>query len=985
MVNKIFPFNSISQCFSIFFLLLRILLYYSSASAQDSDTPYKVFRIFPRDWTDIQSLSELKNLTENEVDFWLESHQPGRFADVMVSPQFLPQFDKFLMSKGLNYTVTINDVQKLIYANEFEPEMLRTWRKSDRTVSPLRKSKTNSAYPKSRNFTADTRSDTELQSFLRRRMRNDNDDGDMGRGPTAAEFEGLGRPFEKVGELRANYPFGLYTNYATMLRYLRTLDFYYPHIVQLVQIGKTHEGRSIEGVKIGYPANNSTGKRAFWIDGNIHAREWASSHTALFIINQLIAGYGKDPDITHYVNKMNFIIVPCVNPDGFEYSRSSLNPQIRLWRKNRSPEQCAQSLWGGLKCCQGVDLNRNFDFHFGETGSSPNPCSNLYAGQKAFSEPEAMAISSFLQSQEYKNKLDGFITLHTYAQMWIHPFSHEVQYYPTDVAKIKRVAERATERLREVYGTKYRVGTGADMLAPASGGSDDWAKEKLGAKYVYLVELRPQLELSNGFILKQEELIPTAIETFEAIKVVIDAVLEDNGLSRRPKESAPSPPHRNPESSRAPTASTTRTDLSMWTSSNPVRTTSKPSTSSPARSLLQIHPMVFEELKKQQHSPVNIVPSESHMHGSLQQSQNNGQVFSKINLSVSQNIAFSGDEPQRGPDLSQTIENFSTTMPTSKVSEMATSSVVSPTKFSAVLPISEMSAGTEAIISTQIQSNTMTEPLTETSIVESTTANVPIETFSNTISTTLETSTAELATTKSTPAEIPMMINNELAEVFDMQTVSEISNNEHSTAITETESTTSSVSSSSLAEINTQLFTESTVLSTSTKRPTRRLPPTIVTATNEIRQELVLPTTRPPTRHYALRLLTSAPLSGLRLNVNGNRTKPKNKEEASLDNPLTMDIPPLIPEKVSTTLDQHTFTKQTGVPPHGAAVQHIERRTQIHVDPPSPLAVPSTQHHRGREAGAERFVYATSSDRYFERRPRNGSEDYGRERESRRL
>lgn len=63
--------------------------------------------------------------------------------------------------------------------------------------------------------------------------------------------EGLGRPFEKVGELRANYPFGLYTNYATMLRYLRTLDFYYPHIVQLVQIGKTHEGRSIEGVKVG--------------------------------------------------------------------------------------------------------------------------------------------------------------------------------------------------------------------------------------------------------------------------------------------------------------------------------------------------------------------------------------------------------------------------------------------------------------------------------------------------------------------------------------------------------------------------------------------------------------------------------------------------------------------------------------------------------------------------------------------------------------
>lgn len=36
--------------------------------------------------------------------------------------------------------------------------------------------------------------------------------------------------------------------------------------------------------------------------------------------------------------------------------------------------------------------------------------------------------------------------------------------------------------------------------------------------------------MSNGFILKQEELIPTAIETFEGVKVVIDAVLEENGL-----------------------------------------------------------------------------------------------------------------------------------------------------------------------------------------------------------------------------------------------------------------------------------------------------------------------------------------------------------------------------------------------------------------------------------------------------------------------
>lgn len=106
-----------------------------------------------------------------------------------------------------------------------------------------------------------------------------------------------------------------------------------------------------------------------------------------------------------------------------------------------------------------------------------------------------------------KGKLDGFITLHTYAQMWIHPFSHEVQYYPNDIAKTvssqyafygrvlqKSIADKAVRRLRDIYGTQYRVGTGADLLSPASGGSDDYAKEHLGVKYVFLVELRPRLE-----------------------------------------------------------------------------------------------------------------------------------------------------------------------------------------------------------------------------------------------------------------------------------------------------------------------------------------------------------------------------------------------------------------------------------------------------------------------------------------------------------
>ncbi|EYC28272.1 hypothetical protein Y032_0008g70 [Ancylostoma ceylanicum] len=109
--------------------------------------------------------------------------------------------------------------------------------------------------------------------------------------------------------------------------------------------------------------------------------------------------------------------------------------------------------------------------------------------------------------------------------MWIHPFSHQRKTVPEDITEIEQVGRKALNALESVYGTKYRFGTGADILYPSSGGSDDWAKGKGGAKYVYLMELRPGEEVWDGFILDSRQLIPTGRETWAGIKVVIEAVL----------------------------------------------------------------------------------------------------------------------------------------------------------------------------------------------------------------------------------------------------------------------------------------------------------------------------------------------------------------------------------------------------------------------------------------------------------------------------
>ncbi|EJD73985.1 hypothetical protein LOAG_11423, partial [Loa loa] len=231
---------------------------------------------------------------------------------------------------------------------------------------------------------------------------------------------------------KARYGFGDYHSYDKIISWLSDIEYFYPKIAKVFTIGQTHEGRNIKGIKIGNPIDRID-KRIIWIDGGIHAREWASIHTVLYFIDQLISQYGIDPQITSYIDTLNFYIVPVVNPDGYEYSRSDQTPHARFWRKNRGKMVCSKDRWYRQRCCTGVDLNRNFDFYWGVTGSSSHVCSEIYHGSEPFSEPETRAIRDKLLSAEMFGKIDAFITLHTYSQMWIYPYSHQRHAFPNDV------------------------------------------------------------------------------------------------------------------------------------------------------------------------------------------------------------------------------------------------------------------------------------------------------------------------------------------------------------------------------------------------------------------------------------------------------------------------------------------------------------------------------------------------------------------------
>lgn len=74
-----------------------------------------------------------------------------------------------------------------------------------------------------------------------------------------------------------------------------------------------------------------------------------------------------DETATEILKRYDVHIIPILNPDGFEHSRT----QNRAWRKNRAP-----NLRLFPQFCKGVDVNRNFDVKFGTVGvDARNPCS----------------------------------------------------------------------------------------------------------------------------------------------------------------------------------------------------------------------------------------------------------------------------------------------------------------------------------------------------------------------------------------------------------------------------------------------------------------------------------------------------------------------------------------------------------------------------------------------------------------------------------
>ncbi|MCK2240782.1 MULTISPECIES: M14 family zinc carboxypeptidase [unclassified Crossiella] len=247
--------------------------------------------------------------------------------------------------------------------------------------------------------------------------------------------------------------------------------------------------------------NTSAAKPRFFLMAQIHAREITTGDMAWRWIDHLTQGYGKDAEVTKLMDTTEMWVVPITNPDGVDIVQAG-GSSPRLQRKNANTTNGTCGTGGQV----GIDLNRNANSHYGQAGTSTNPCAETYRGPRADSETELNSLQALFTKLYPDKRGDGdttpaakdtkglMITFHSYTNGIIFPWAHRANTYTGNDASLRRMAKDMAGITGYTYGTAPQV-----VGYAASGGTEDWLYDKLGVPG-FTFEIGPASGTCGGFL-----------------------------------------------------------------------------------------------------------------------------------------------------------------------------------------------------------------------------------------------------------------------------------------------------------------------------------------------------------------------------------------------------------------------------------------------------------------------------------------------------
>ncbi len=241
----------------------------------------------------------------------------------------------------------------------------------------------------------------------------------------------------------------LYRSYEESTKIFQHYEKEYPNFFRLHSIGETWEKREINLITISKDIKNADSKPALFFTGTLHAREWIGHELAIEFTKHIFDNLEHDVNLQKFLDKATIYMVPCANPDGYEYSKNHFS----FWRKNRRVNADGSF---------GVDLNRNFPIGF-TNGAKPD--SNVYGGPNPFSEPESRALRDFVESHE---NITIALDYHSQGNVFFpaHDFRHEDAIDTTD---INILCANMAENIRKVSHREYGIHQGKPPAKLISG------------------------------------------------------------------------------------------------------------------------------------------------------------------------------------------------------------------------------------------------------------------------------------------------------------------------------------------------------------------------------------------------------------------------------------------------------------------------------------------------------------------------------------
>jgi hypothetical protein len=273
---------------------------------------------------------------------------------------------------------------------------------------------------------------------------------------------------------------------------------------QVDTLGWSILGRPIWGLRLGKPAAEPDTRPVAFFNALTHAREPAGMQALLYFVDHLLAGYGSDPLATYLLEQRVIYLVPVVNPDGYMINQDFwfATGSFSYHRKNARDTNGDGDVDNGP---DGVDINRNYSFQWGQAGSSGSPTDGTYRGTHPFSEPETQAQGDIVNLLRPRTAL----SFHTWGDLLLHPWGYTVEAAP-DSALFHEWSDDMT------LGVGYHGGQAPRVLYVVSGEFTDWCYGETGTKPRFFAWTPEVGNPDDGFWPPASRLVPLAEENLRS-------------------------------------------------------------------------------------------------------------------------------------------------------------------------------------------------------------------------------------------------------------------------------------------------------------------------------------------------------------------------------------------------------------------------------------------------------------------------------------